>query len=177
MNGVNVSQHRGGKSRVQVFSLSRTLLCRLEHQSSEDLVWRPLVSPGFLRNAFAREGTDALPGLLPARTETPAQRGRAGLSRCRGPTTAPPRASPSPLLLRPHLTYTTLHAEAAFKVLFKTFPSSKKTRDYALYFPAIHRWCGGEWKVPVCADKKGEGSKILPPPKLAVMRVHLKAGL
>lgn len=60
---------------------SRSLLWRLEHGSGADPVCRPLVSPGFLRNAFPREETDALTRLLQARIKTPARRGRAGLSR------------------------------------------------------------------------------------------------
>lgn len=43
-----------------------------------------------------------------------------------------------------------------FKVLFKTFPSSKKTKDYALYFPAIHHCYEGELKVSIFTEKKGE---------------------
>lgn len=64
-----------------------------------------------------------------------------------------------------------------FKVLFKTLPTSKKTKDYALYFHVIHHWYGGELKVSIFTEKKGEGCKILPSPKLAVMRVYAKAGL
>lgn len=190
MSGVNASQCRGGKSRVQV--------CAGLHGPQP-----PPAGPccGDWSTGAERTrpvGHSFLLGSLGMRFQEKKQMrshdcSKHGLnpSQARAGRAVPPAVALASLLrtaeLHPHICVCTPTSAAEpaqgpaqglpLKVLFKTFPGSKETKDYAPYFQAIRHRYGGERKVPIFTERKGEGRKILPSPKLAVMRVCLKAGL